>query len=410
MDRKKINNRREFLKEVSKVGALTAVGISIPVTQVFANESKNIENSNSAHIFLTPPYLQNLTPSSVDIMFITNNNAYSWVQFGEKKASIKVHSEADGFIKAYNRLNCISLTGLKANTEYKYKIVSKEIVLFHPYNLKFGSTIETEEFTFKTASKIEEEISCVIFNDIHDRPSSFRDLLDANANKPFNLAILNGDMFDHQEDESQIINNLLTPLTSLFAKNVPFLMMRGNHETRGKFRRELKDYFSYPSDEYYFNFNFGPVHWTILDTGEDKPDNDAEYGGIVSFDDFRIKQAAWLEEEMQKPAYKQATYKVVMMHIPPYYSGDWHGTLHCREVFSSLFNKYKVDLVIAGHTHRYGIHPPTKEHSYPIIIGGGPKKGDRTIINFTANAQKLTVNIVDDMGKEVGDYVIETKK
>ncbi len=109
--------------------------------------------------------------------------------------------------------------------------------------------------------------------------------------------------------------------------------------------------------------------------------------GIVDFDAYRKEQQVWLEEVMQSRAYKKAKFKVVLMHIPPFYSGDWHGTMHCRELFNPVFNKYRVDMVISGHTHKHGVHPPVKEqHRYPIIIGGGPKEGQRTLIKLQADA------------------------
>ena len=88
---------------------------------------------------------------------------------------------------------------------------------------------------------------------------------------------------------------------------------------------------------------------------------------------------------MKSSAYRKAKYKVVMMHIPTFYSGDGHGTLHCRKLFSPLFDKYKIDVLICGHTHTYGVHPPVAgKHRYPIIIGGGPTKGKRTLIKVKA--------------------------
>ncbi|MFT4202873.1 MAG: metallophosphoesterase [Chitinophagaceae bacterium] len=60
------------------------------------------------------------------------------------------------------------------------------------------------------------------------------------------------------------------------------------------------------------------------------------------------------DEEASK-AFKKAKFRVVMMHISMFYSGDAYGTLDCREMFKELCNKYKVDTVISGHTQRYGV-------------------------------------------------------
>src|SRR5699024_4853818 len=112
--------------------------------------------------------------------------------------------------------------------------------------------------------------------------------------------------------------------------------------------------------------------------------------------EFRREQALWLENVMTSKAYRKSPFKVVLMHIPPFHSGDWHGTMHCRELFAPLFEKYNVDVVISGHTHRYGIHKPNDEHSFPIVIGGGPKEGQRTIIHLSANQSQLSIKMKDD--------------
>ena len=95
------------------------------------------------------------------------------------------------------------------------------------------------------------------------------------------------------------------------------------------------------------------------------------------------------------------------MHIPPFYSNEMHGSVHSRELFSPLFDEYKVDLVVCGHTHVYGVHPPVKgKHNYPIIIGGGPAPGTRTLMKIKANSRQLHVQMLDDAGKEVGRYTV----
>lgn len=397
----KTNQRRKFLGQLTAVSALTVINVN-PV-----NAETIEEVQNDVHRFLAPPYLQVLTSSSVDIVFLTSNNAYSWVEYGIESPENKVQREEDGFIAAYQRINIVRIKDLKPRTTYKYRIVSKEITSFKPYELIYGKEIESEEYSFTTPGEDDKQVSCLIFNDIHDRPHSFKDLMSVRGEKPYDFVFLNGDMFDYQEDEQQIIDHLITPITSLFASSKAFIMSRGNHETRGKFRRAFKGYFSYPKDKFYYSFKQGPVYWIILDTGEDKPDDHPVYADIVDFDGYRKEQARWLEKIVQSEEYKDASYRVVMMHIPPFHSGDWHGTLHCRQVFNPIFKNNKVDIVISGHTHKYGVHPPNEEHVYPIIIGGGPKEGNRTIIHFEADQKNLTIEMKRDDGQVVGEYEIK---
>ncbi|MGF1925379.1 MAG: metallophosphoesterase family protein, partial [Bacteroidia bacterium] len=152
------------------------------------------------------------------------------------------------------------------------------------------------------------------------------------------------------------------------------------------------------------------VRFVILDTGEDKPDSEAVYAGIVDFDNYRVEQATRLSEEINSKAFKRATFRVVMMHIPPRFSGDWHGPKHCTELFDPLLNKGKVDLVLSGHTHKYAIHQPNpKLNSYPLIIGGGPAEGKRTLTKIIIDKQMLKVQLLDDLGREVGTYTSQKK-
>jgi len=118
----------------------------------------------------------------------------------------------------------------------------------------------------------------------------------------------------------------------------------------------------------------------------------------------------WMEKIMQSEAYQQARFKVIMMHIPTHYTKGAAGEMHCRTVFTPLFDQYKVDIVIAGHTHSYGIHPPVQgQHTYPIVIGGGPVPGTRTLLKVKATQQELAVQLLDDAGKEVGKYTVHAK-
>ena len=342
------------------------------------------------------------------IRWINNCPSYSWVEYGENPdLGLRADQTANGLAEAYMRINKVTLEDLKPATRYYYRVVSKEITQFEPYALKYGNTIATETKSFVTPAESPDRFTMLILNDIHDRPASIPLLLGCNGSKAYDMVFFNGDMFNHQSDEQQIIDHMLQPCVESFAGEKPFMYVRGNHETRGPYRRELLQYFSNPGERQYFAFTAGPVHFTVLDTGEDKEDSAPVYAGLARFDAYREQQAHWLETVLQSPAARKAAFRVVLMHIPAYYSGDWHGTMHCRKLFAPLFDRYKVDMSIHGHTHRYGVHPPVAgQHQYPIVIGGGPKEGDRTLIRLTADRQHLQMEMLDDSGKQVGQYTV----
>lgn len=400
--------RRDFIGNVSKVGILGTLATFLPGSSSAEVLESLVAKPAEGHVFLTKPYLQAPGPDSMTIRWITNKLCYSWVEYGETDLSVKAHNVSDGLVDAHNRINQVCLRGLKPGTKYNYKVLSKEIVDFKPYELKYGETISSDTYSFTTPQSNPASVSWLIMNDIHDRPASIPHLMNFKGSDDYDYVFYNGDMFDFQTDEQQIINNMLNPSTEAFASTKPFMFVRGNHETRGKFRRELKNYFTNKDDKGYFSYQWGPVYNIVIDTGEDKPDDAPVYAGIVDFDSYRREQAIWLEGIMKTPAYKKAKFRVVMMHIPHFHSGDWHGPTHCRQLFAPLFKKYKVDMVISGHTHKHGVWPPSEEHPYPMVIGGGPAAGNRTLIKVQADAKTLNLSMLKDDGSEVGSYVINS--
>jgi len=402
--------RRDFIGNISKAGLLGALGAgnTIPLIE---HVDALAADPGAGHVFLSQPYLQAPAENGMSIMWITNKLCYSWVEYGEgTQLNLKAHEVKDGLVNAYNRVNSVRLPNLKPLTKYSYRVVSKEILEFQPYKLTYGETITSDTQSFTTPAANAKEVSWLIMNDIHDRPKSIPHLMQLNGTDSYDYVFFNGDIFDYQTDEKQIIDHMLSPCLESFASGKPFLFVRGNHETRGRYSRELADYFTSPSGKYYYSYQWGPVYNIVLDTGEDKPDDTPVYAGIVDFDTYRREQAAWLEKEAQTPAFRKAPFRVVMMHIPLFYSGDWHGTMHCRELFAPLFNKYKIDMVISGHTHKHGVFAPEKgKHNYPVIIGGGPKEGSRTLIKVKADREQLHLEMLKDDGTKAGGYTLKRR-
>jgi predicted phosphodiesterase len=388
------------------------LGLSGSLTQrLFASSfSQNDPSTEKSEIFqfLTEPYLQFPGDDTMTIVWITNRNCFSWVEFGENTdLSQTAITNIDGLNQANNRIHKIRLEKLKPGVRYAYKVCSKEIIKYSPYLAKYGKTIESRIYHFVMPSPKTDEVSMLILNDIHDRPESIAHLIGLNNNDPYDFVCLNGDSVNILDSENQLIKNVISPCTEVFASEKPLVYVRGNHETRGGYARLLYDYLDTGAKPYY-SFSAGPAFFVVLDTGEDKVDGHQEYAGLVSFDPYREKEAEWLEQELKSPAAKKAKFRVVLMHIPHYYSEDEvdeHGTLHCRKLFGPVLNKGKADIAICAHTHRHSIYNPVeKQHNFPIIIGGGPRNGSRTLIKLHVNRKKLDITVLDDSGKIVGSY------
>lgn len=87
-----------------------------------------------------------------------------------------------------------------------------------------------------------------------------------------------------------------------------------------------------------YSFNWGPVHWTVLDSNP-----------YVDWDSPALK--AWLEADLK--AAKGAAWRIVAMHHPLFHSSRLHFDDQWMRPLSPLFEKYGVALVFAGHVHNY---------------------------------------------------------
>ena len=408
------NNRRNFLKHTLSLSALSALA---PATML-ANETPDDSQPSiwKRNKFLTNPYLQNPTENSITIMWIVNVNSYSFVEYGETKSMGSVAKTVkNGMVESNNTLNKIEISNLKPNTKYYYRAVSKEISKFNPYNIKFGKTISSEVYSFTTLDPNKKEVSMVIMNDLHDTPSSIEHLIGFADKDDTDFVFFNGDILSHTDSEKQVIGDLLKVCSDSFASEIPYYFVRGNHEIRGEHAREIDRYFDNPGGKLYYDFTMGDTHFTVIDTGEDKEDEHPVFAGLVEFDAYREEQLEWFKNEVSKSdSFVNAKFRVVLMHIPFLYSDNWYTTLQLRDMYAELFNKTKIDVCISGHTHEYKLREPGTvdnfTHNYAIVIGGGPKKGERTLTKLKANNNKLEISILDDKGKEVESYKMISKR
>lgn len=401
MDIFKMNKKNEFKstrrKFLASAGLLSVAGFC--PFPVLAQNTKD-EKPENLPLIKAKPYLQFAGENEMMVSWITNEPCYSWVEYGKGADNLAQRAKKvnSGLVEAYNTIHSITIQDLNPGEKYYYRICSKVMESFEPYHVVYGDTYTSEVYFFETDKVSKEKVSFLIFNDMHDHPESISHLLQYQTPGTKDFILMNGDLIGHTNDEKQIITNILDPLAGL-SSNTPIVFSRGNHETRGKYARQLHQYFN-QFKQFYFSFSVGQVYCIVLDSGEDKPDSDKEYFGLVDFDSYRLEQAEWLKKEFAKKEFKKAKYKLVFSHIPLFYSGGGHGTLHCREAWADILNKAKIDSMVCGHTHVSGIHPKVGGgHNYPIAIGGGPREGSRTMIEVNADNDSLILKIIGDSGE-----------
>ena len=218
------------------------------------------------------------------------------------------------------------------------------------------------------------------------------------------LFFFNGDMVNYLQEIDQLFTGFIDTAVAYFATEKPFYYVRGNHETRGMHARELKKYFKFLDDRFYYSFDQGPVHFIILDSGEDKADTHGEYSGLADFDYYRFEQLEWLKMEVESESFKQAPYRVVLVHIPIAENMNYweYGRKFLVKEFGPVLEKANIDLMLSGHTHRTEIMDKGESgFTYPVIINSNV-----SFLEVNAGPKELKVIIKNIDGNIEGEYII----
>ena len=361
------------------------------------------------------PYLCDMSETGVTIVWMTNNNALSWVEIAPDDGSHFYAEERPKYFQTHlgrkqasSHLHSIRINNLKPGTRYRYAVFSREILEWeYDSRIIYGITTSNPNYSgrslnFRTFSSEDDTISFIMYNDIHGRAQFMKDISKNADFKSLDMVILNGDMSTSINSEEQIFTDFVDASADLFAKNIPIIFNRGNHETRGTWADHLMDYFPVRDGKIYRTFNVGNTAFLILDCGEDKPDSSIEYSGLADFDAYRLEQAAWLKQAINSEPFKNSAIKVVIIHMPPYIS-NWHGTLHINETLVPSLNEAKVDVVLSGHTHRYSYNAPIAgKTAFPVIVNSNNAYLRGDIING-----KIRIRLIGPEGTKPMEHTLE---
>ena len=345
------------------------------------------------------PFLQAPSETAITVSWATSRKCVSSVEYRpESTASWRTNSPAhNGLVDVDVTVHNVKLTELEPGTAYRYRVVSREIVEFKAYKVTYGATVASREFHFTTLDARKSATSFVVVNDRHENVGPLSASLASVEWTNVDMVFLNGDMVNWVKDEPQLYRCVVDPCVQSFATCIPFIYARGNHDTRGDLARRLQDYFPTDSGRYYCAFRQGPVSFLVLDSGEDKGDENIEYSGLVDFEPYLRKEVEWLGRQIEDPAFRSAPFRICVMHIPPARRPDpkFIRQQWLLDNVAPLLNRGKVDLLICGHTHHYAIQPAgTNGLNFPLIIGG-----TETVIRCDMKADQIQVNSTDLSGK-----------
>jgi 3',5'-cyclic AMP phosphodiesterase CpdA len=146
----------------------------------------------------------------------------------------------------------------------------------------------------------------------------------------FDFVLMLGDNIYGGHDPSDYEKKFELPYKALLDAGVQFYGSLGNHDSSTeKFYKPFN-----MNGQQYYTFKKSNVQFFALDSNYMRPE-----------------QLAWLEKELQNSG---VDWKICYFHHPLYSSGSFHGAAaDLRLSLESLFVKYGVQVVFAGHDHIY---------------------------------------------------------
>ncbi|NVO03118.1 MAG: metallophosphoesterase family protein [Bacteroidetes bacterium] len=281
--------------------------------------------NSSAKILMTP-YLQAVGKNSVVVMVETDSKIPVTVNFGIGKAINQISTEIIAidkirkFKKGY--IQKVLLSGLKSNTKYNYQV--------HHENES------SKVFTFYTAVEGNEEFSFAWMADCRTNIEIHKKI--ANKIKEANpkFSIYGGDLCFKRNYQSWKNEFFVEEELNLISE-VPFFNTVGNHEG---WNQRTKAFTKAPKSasgkEDYYSFDYGQVHFLVLNTQKKCSKNSKQY--------------KFAEEDLKN---SKANWKIVIFHKPAYVYSHRKGKEDMKNMSKELFVKNGVNLVFNGDSHFY---------------------------------------------------------
>ncbi|KND90873.1 Acid phosphatase [Tolypocladium ophioglossoides CBS 100239] len=143
-----------------------------------------------------------------------------------------------------------------------------------------------------------------------------------------------------------------TDFMTRFGNTLPTAFESTSHNFEAKVNANKAKLLAKPP--FWYSFEYGMVHVTMLDTETDFADAPDIPGGPSGLDSGPFgapnQQLQFLEADLAAVDRKITPWVIVAGHRP-WYSTGGPGCLPCQAAFEGLFYKYGVDLAVFGHVH-----------------------------------------------------------
>ncbi len=301
--------------------------------------------------------------------------AVVWVKVGEET----FYDDANGILRSGKRIHKVTLPMEALDGAGSYTLCYRQLIERKPYFPTSYEPVELE-FSFRPLPR-SGPLSIYHISDAHNLEEPVLSAMARFEREP-DLLVLNGDIPNHS-GRLEYFDTVYRLAAAITGGHIPVVFARGNHDTRGIFGEVFGEYTPTTGEgRTYYTFRLGPVWGLVLDCGEDKPDDHAEYGHTVAFHAFREAETRWLQRVAKEREYaaEGVEYRLLICHVP-----FTHILEAPFDIEQELYGKWaailrediRPHLALHGHLHKTTVWMPGGEHDHlgqacPVIIGGKP--------------------------------------
>ena len=371
--------------------------------------------SEPGPVFAGSPVVCGPASDAITILHPLARHATGWIEYAVENGPFqRVDSLTAGLMPLDPHVLKFRLPPLPAGKKIRYRITARSVGWIQVREFFHGQVIPGEpetspEYSFRTIAANADETQFVVWNDTHENSETLHALHKMTQEAKPDFLLWNGDQSNDVHFEEKMAGQYLIPEGLAIADRWPLAYVRGNHDVRGPAARSLPRFTGAPDDRYYYGFRSGPVAALVMDTGEDKPDDNMWLGGITNFAAMRREQTKWLASTVQETWFSKAPFRILFCHIPFWFLGVDPNAIvgvcskPCRDEWSPILQKAGVHVVISGHTHDFAWMPAKEGQSLNQLIGGGPVPKYATIIYGSATRERLHLTMKKLDGTIVAD-------
>ncbi|RME94489.1 MAG: metallophosphoesterase family protein [Verrucomicrobia bacterium] len=303
--------------------------------------------------FLTPPYLQNVRPDGITIMWETAGDSEGSVEYGPDPGygnQVMAAREPTG---AGSWVHRAVLQNLLPDNTYHFRVWS-------------GGLPDVDR-QFRTAPDGPADFSFVVWGDSQgnnhgafpgdpDEPTKAMMRHMAASGCAFGVTV--GDLAESGASYSDTRRYYLDRVARLLGTQVPWFVAWGNHD--GGRDAVIRRFADQPSQERprfgpgygSFSFDYGGCHFVCLD-----------YATAAA--DIRT----WLRQDLEQAAARRPRFTFLFIHVPPFCELWIDGDAALRRELTPLLEEFGVAVCFSGHTHEY--ERGWLNGVYYCVTGGG---------------------------------------